>query len=365
MPTYQYRCTECGHAFEEFQSFTDDALTRLPVCGGRLRKVFNAVGVVFKGSGFYRNDSRTVGRSPRPPARPPTRTGPATSSSSSSTSGVRLRVRLELDPARRVRRPRAGTSSASSTSSTTAGRRARATLWRGSARPVAPRLPSGHGLPPTARRPRSGDRERRTPRPCAVRVLARRRPLAAVCAGVAVLAGVARRPAPARADRAGRGGGPRPRLGHGPRRATTWSTRRSRPTSLPPVGSTPRAVGRTLAAPVRAGEPVTDVRLVGPSLVDGLSRAGRAPGPGRGRRGRGPAAGRRPRQTWWPPTRAGVRRRRSPSTCRCSRCRAPRRGRGAARLPGPARRGRPRCPGDVDHIAGAAATDLLSVVISG
>ena len=58
MPTYQYRCTECDHAFEQFQSFTDDALTVCPVCGGRLRKVFNAVGVVFKGSGFYRNDSR-------------------------------------------------------------------------------------------------------------------------------------------------------------------------------------------------------------------------------------------------------------------------------------------------------------------
>ena len=59
MPTYQYRCTECDHAFEEFQSFTDDALTVCPVCGGRLRKVFNAVGVVFKGSGFYRTDSRS------------------------------------------------------------------------------------------------------------------------------------------------------------------------------------------------------------------------------------------------------------------------------------------------------------------
>ena len=59
LPTYQYRCTECDHEFEEFQSFTDDALTVCPVCGGRLRKVFNAVGVVFKGSGFYRTDSRT------------------------------------------------------------------------------------------------------------------------------------------------------------------------------------------------------------------------------------------------------------------------------------------------------------------
>jgi putative FmdB family regulatory protein len=59
VPTYQYACTECGHAFEQFQSFTDDALTVCPECQGRLRKVFNAVGVVFKGSGFYRNDSRT------------------------------------------------------------------------------------------------------------------------------------------------------------------------------------------------------------------------------------------------------------------------------------------------------------------
>jgi putative FmdB family regulatory protein len=59
VPTYQYACTECGHAFEQFQSFSDDALTDCPECRGRLRKVFNAVGVVFKGSGFYRTDSRT------------------------------------------------------------------------------------------------------------------------------------------------------------------------------------------------------------------------------------------------------------------------------------------------------------------
>ncbi len=58
MPTYQYACTDCAHAFEEFQSFSDDALTLCPACGGKLRKVYNAVGVVFKGSGFYRTDSR-------------------------------------------------------------------------------------------------------------------------------------------------------------------------------------------------------------------------------------------------------------------------------------------------------------------
>ena len=78
MPTYQYACTECGHAFEQFQSFSDDALTVCPECEGRLRKVFNAVGVVFKGSGFYRNDSRTDGKSS---------VSAGSSSSSKSSSG--------------------------------------------------------------------------------------------------------------------------------------------------------------------------------------------------------------------------------------------------------------------------------------
>jgi putative FmdB family regulatory protein len=58
VPTYQYTCTDCGHGFEAVQSFSDDALTECPVCEGRLRKVFNSVGIVFKGSGFYRTDSR-------------------------------------------------------------------------------------------------------------------------------------------------------------------------------------------------------------------------------------------------------------------------------------------------------------------
>jgi putative FmdB family regulatory protein len=59
VPTYAYACTECDHRFEVVQSFTDDSLTVCPECGGRLRKVFNAVGIVFKGGGFYRNDSRS------------------------------------------------------------------------------------------------------------------------------------------------------------------------------------------------------------------------------------------------------------------------------------------------------------------
>lgn len=58
MPTYSYACTECDNRFDAVQAFTDDALTTCPECSGRLRKLFNSVGVVFKGSGFYRTDSR-------------------------------------------------------------------------------------------------------------------------------------------------------------------------------------------------------------------------------------------------------------------------------------------------------------------
>ena len=58
MPTYQYACTACDHRFEAVQSFSEDSLTECPVCGGALRKVFSSVGIVFKGSGFYRTDSR-------------------------------------------------------------------------------------------------------------------------------------------------------------------------------------------------------------------------------------------------------------------------------------------------------------------
>ena len=61
MPTYQYACTACDHRFEAVQSFTDASLTECPACSGRLRKVFSSVGIVFKGSGFYRTDSRSGG----------------------------------------------------------------------------------------------------------------------------------------------------------------------------------------------------------------------------------------------------------------------------------------------------------------
>ncbi|WP_371404792.1 FmdB family transcriptional regulator [Kribbella sp. NBC_00662] len=89
MPTYQYQCTDCGEALEVRQSFTDDALTVCPNCQGNLRKVFNAVGVVFKGSGFYRTDSRSSGKSSVPAkseSSSSSSSGSSESSKSSSTS---------------------------------------------------------------------------------------------------------------------------------------------------------------------------------------------------------------------------------------------------------------------------------------
>jgi putative FmdB family regulatory protein len=62
LPTYSYKCTECGTAFDIQQAFTDDSLTVCPNCGGKLRKVFSAIGVTFNGSGFYRTDSRPEGK---------------------------------------------------------------------------------------------------------------------------------------------------------------------------------------------------------------------------------------------------------------------------------------------------------------
>lgn len=85
MPTYQYQCTECGEGLEAVQKFTDDALTECPACNGRLKKVFSAVGIVFKGSGFYRNDSRGSSSSSSP-AKSATTSGTTSSSDSSSSS---------------------------------------------------------------------------------------------------------------------------------------------------------------------------------------------------------------------------------------------------------------------------------------
>ena len=84
MPTYQYRCTECGNELEVVQKFTDPALTHCEACSGALRKVYNPVGVVFKGSGFYATDNRSSSRSKSSGASKDA--APSTSSSSESSS---------------------------------------------------------------------------------------------------------------------------------------------------------------------------------------------------------------------------------------------------------------------------------------
>ena len=85
MPTYSYACTECGNRFDIAQSFSDDALTTCELCSGRLRKLFNSVGVVFKGSGFYRTDSRESAKKAKSSGNGSS-TGEAASSSASSES---------------------------------------------------------------------------------------------------------------------------------------------------------------------------------------------------------------------------------------------------------------------------------------
>ncbi len=87
MPTYAYACTACGHRFEVQQSFTDAALSECPECTGRLRKLFNNVGIVFKGSGFYRTDSRS-GTSSTPSSDAPSTSSSESSSATSTTTAA-------------------------------------------------------------------------------------------------------------------------------------------------------------------------------------------------------------------------------------------------------------------------------------
>jgi putative FmdB family regulatory protein len=87
MPTYQYACTSCGEQLEAVQKFSDEPLTECPACGGRLRKVFSAVGVVFKGSGFYKTDSRTTSKKSSSSNAPSDKPAGTEKSSGQSSSG--------------------------------------------------------------------------------------------------------------------------------------------------------------------------------------------------------------------------------------------------------------------------------------
>jgi putative FmdB family regulatory protein len=88
VPTYQYTCRECGEPLEAVQKFTDAPLSVCPACGGRLRKVFSAVGIVFKGSGFYRTDSRNGSSTAAPAAKDKDKEKSSSESSSTSDSST-------------------------------------------------------------------------------------------------------------------------------------------------------------------------------------------------------------------------------------------------------------------------------------
>jgi putative FmdB family regulatory protein len=108
VPTYEYVCTDCGNDLEVVQKFTDAPLTQCPVCHGRLRKVFYPVGVVFKGSGFYRTDSRTSEKEPAAAGSP---TGSAAKSdgakSTDTASGDGAKPSAEAAPKRAASTPAA------------------------------------------------------------------------------------------------------------------------------------------------------------------------------------------------------------------------------------------------------------------
>ena len=86
MPTYSYACTACDNKFDIVQSFSDDSLTECPQCEGKLRKLFNSVGIVFKGSGFYRTDSRSGSTASEPASTSSSSSSSSDSSSSSSST---------------------------------------------------------------------------------------------------------------------------------------------------------------------------------------------------------------------------------------------------------------------------------------
>jgi putative FmdB family regulatory protein len=114
VPTYEYRCKSCGEELEAVQSFTDDPLTECPTCGGPLRKVFGSIGITFKGSGFYKTDSR-AGSASRSSSSSSSSDG-ATSDSGTSDSGTSDRGSGDKPKSDTTKSDTAKTDSGSSTS---------------------------------------------------------------------------------------------------------------------------------------------------------------------------------------------------------------------------------------------------------
>ena len=110
MPTYQYACTECDHRFDAVQSFSDPSLTECPVCGGKLRKVFSSVGIVFKGSGFYRTDSRAGAGSTVAKSESGADSSSSTSTEKSSEKKSETKADTKATPAAKTSTPAAAAS---------------------------------------------------------------------------------------------------------------------------------------------------------------------------------------------------------------------------------------------------------------
>jgi putative FmdB family regulatory protein len=123
VPTYQYACKEpaCGHRFEAVQSFSDDPLSTCPVCEGNVRKVFSAVGVVFKGSGFYRTDSRESSKSAAGAAKPKDNGSSESKSGSGSGSSEKSSSSSESSGSSSSSSPAGASSGSSSSGSSSSG----------------------------------------------------------------------------------------------------------------------------------------------------------------------------------------------------------------------------------------------------
>ena len=113
MPTYAYRCKNCDHSFDIVQSFSDDSLTTCPECAGTLRKVFGNIGIAFKGSGFYRNDSRESG-STQSSASNGSPAGESSDSAASKPAEKSVEGKTSSAPAEKSKAPAASTASAAS-----------------------------------------------------------------------------------------------------------------------------------------------------------------------------------------------------------------------------------------------------------
>jgi putative FmdB family regulatory protein len=118
VPTYQYACTACGHRFEAVQSFSDASLTDCPECAGRLRKVFSSVGVVFKGSGFYRTDSRAesnpAAKADTAASATETKTDTKSETKSDANSDTKSDAKSDTKPAKNESKPAKSESTATS-----------------------------------------------------------------------------------------------------------------------------------------------------------------------------------------------------------------------------------------------------------